>query len=111
MVIDVTTLFLGICERLNLAKPVVEQPNYNMLVRDRFEWEYETLFSKFKMGSTVWSPLAQGVLTGKYNDNLMVEGSRLMTMADSMPIRGLMKARFGSPEGKTVFDLLFLVFI
>ena len=89
-----------------MAKPIVEQPCYNMLARDRFEWEYETLFSKFKMGSTVWSPLAQGVLTGKYNDNLMVEGGRLSTMGDSLPIRSLMKARFGSPEGTAFFDLL-----
>jgi len=55
-----------ICERLGLVKPVVEQPHYNMFTRQRFEVEYGVLFDNYRMGSTVWSPLAGGVLTGKY---------------------------------------------
>ena len=72
----------GICERLGLYKPVVEQPQYNMFVRDRFEVEYERIFSQQKYGTTVWSPLAQGLLTGKYNETLDTEG-RLTSMADN----------------------------
>jgi voltage-dependent potassium channel beta subunit len=57
----------AVCDRLGLIKPIVEQPQYSMLHRDRFEVEYGTLFDKYRMGSTIWSPLAGGILTGKYN--------------------------------------------
>ena len=52
-----------------------------MLVRDKFEVEYSTVFDKYRIGSTIWSPLAKGVLTGKYNESLDVEG-RLKTFRD-----------------------------
>jgi voltage-dependent potassium channel beta subunit len=55
-----------IAERYNLRKPVMEQPQYNLLCRDRVEHEYAPLFEKRGMGATVWSPLASGALTGKY---------------------------------------------
>jgi len=61
---------IEICEKLNLHRPVVEQPQYNMVHRPRVEVEYGVLFDKYKMGSTVWSPLAGGMMTGKYlNEN------------------------------------------
>ena len=47
-----------------------------MLVRDKFEVEFRGLFTEFKMGTTIWSPLAGGILTGKYNDGIK-PGSRL----------------------------------
>ena len=47
-----------------------------MMVRERFEREYDYLFSVYGYGSTVWSPLCMGVLTGKYNDGNIPEGSR-----------------------------------
>jgi voltage-dependent potassium channel beta subunit len=59
-----------------LAPPVMEQPQYNMLVRDRVEKEYLPLYEKLGHGLTIWSPLASGVLTGKYNDGIP-KGSRL----------------------------------
>ena len=55
-----------ICDKLNLMPPVVEQSNYNMMVRDRIESEYRDLFKRYKMGTTIWSPLESGILTGKY---------------------------------------------
>lgn len=55
------------CDKLGLIKPIVEQPQYNMLHRERFEAEYGVLFDKYGLGSTIWSPLAGGLLTGKYN--------------------------------------------
>ena len=67
---------IEICERLNLHKPIVEQPQYNMLIRDQFEREYRRLFSENKYGTTIWSPLAGGILSGKYNDGVTPEGSR-----------------------------------
>lgn len=65
-----------LCDRLNLHKPIVEQPQYNLLWRSRFEKEYRRLFSEYKMGTTIWSPLAGGILSGKYNDGNIPEGSR-----------------------------------
>ena len=67
---------IELCERLNLHKPVVEQPQYSLFVRNRFEKEYRRLFQEFKYGSTIWSPLAGGILAGKYNDGNVPEGSR-----------------------------------
>jgi voltage-dependent potassium channel beta subunit len=58
-----------------LTPPTMEQPQYNLLVRDRFEKEYAELFKDFKYGSTIWSPLASGILSGKY-DNGIPEKSR-----------------------------------
>jgi voltage-dependent potassium channel beta subunit len=63
------TQAIELCERLNLYKPVVEQPQYNMINRQRFEGEYAELFENYKLGATVWSPLAAGILTGKYLDD------------------------------------------
>ena len=59
-----------IAERYNLRKPVMEQPQYNLLSRDRVEDEYAPLYEKYGMGTTVWSPLASGALTGKYLDQV-----------------------------------------
>jgi len=61
---------IEIAERHHLHKPVMEQPQYNMLVRERFEKEYARLFKDYGYGSTIWSPLASGVLTGKYNNGI-----------------------------------------
>ena len=55
-----------ISEKYNLRGPTMEQPQYNLLFRDRFEKEYEPIFKKYQIGSTIWSPLASGVLSGKY---------------------------------------------
>lgn len=69
-----------IAERYNLIAPVVEQPQYNIFHRERFEVEYLPLFQQFKYGTTIWSPLASGLLTGKYNDGIP-EDSRYATNA------------------------------
>ena len=61
---------MQIAERYNLIAPVVEQPQYNAFHRERFEVEYAPLFDQFKYGTTIWSPLASGLLTGKYNDGI-----------------------------------------
>ena len=56
--------------KYNLRGPTMEQPQYNVLHRERFENEYKDIFDKYKIGSTIWSPLASGILTGKYNDSI-----------------------------------------
>ena len=69
--------------RLGLIGPVVEQPQYNLLTRQRVEDEYRWLYRKFGTGLTIWSPLYQGVLTGKYNGvDKPPEGSRLAEAKD-----------------------------
>ncbi|MBV6452450.1 MAG: L-glyceraldehyde 3-phosphate reductase [Anaerolineales bacterium] len=57
---------LHIAEKHHLHKPVTEQPQYNLFARDRFEKEYARLFQDYGYGTTIWSPLASGMLTGKY---------------------------------------------
>lgn len=56
--------------------PTMEQPEYNMFKRDRFEKEYAPIFKKYQMGTTTWSPLDCGILTGKYRRGIP-KGSRL----------------------------------
>ena len=62
-------------DKYNAYRPVVEQPRYNMLDRDLVEGELEQALDKFAIGAVVWSPLAQGLLTGKYEKGIP-EGSR-----------------------------------
>jgi len=59
-----------IADRHHLHKPVMEQPQYNMLHRDRVENEYARLYEDLGLGTTTWSPLASGLLSGKYNDGI-----------------------------------------
>lgn len=54
----------------HLVAPTMEQPQYNLLHRERVETEYASLYESCGMGTTIWSPLASGVLTGKYNDGI-----------------------------------------
>jgi len=61
---------IQIAERYNLIAPVVEQPQYNAFHRERFEVEYAPLFKQYGYGTTIWSPLASGLLTGKYNEGI-----------------------------------------
>lgn len=60
----------------HLYAPVVEQPQYNLLHRERVEQEYAPLYDAYGMGTTIWSPLASGLLSGKYN-NGVPDNSRL----------------------------------
>ena len=60
----------------NLVAPTMEQPQYNLLDRERFEVEYAPLYPELGMGTTTFSPLASGLLTGKYNDGIPAD-SRL----------------------------------
>ncbi len=60
----------------HLIPPTMEQPQYHMFHRERVEKEYERLYRDIGLGTTIWSPLASGLLTGKYNDGVP-DGSRL----------------------------------
>ena len=64
-----------IAERHHLHKPIVEQPQYNLLHRERVESDYARLYEDIGLGATIWSPLASGLLTGKYQHGVPA-GSR-----------------------------------
>ena len=66
---------IEIAERHHLHKPVTEQPVYNLFERHRFAGEYERVYKNYGYGTTTWSPLASGLLTGKYSQGIPA-GSR-----------------------------------
>ncbi len=83
------------CARENgLAPPTMEQPQYNLLHRDRVEREYLPLYESVGLGTTIWSPLASGILTGKYRDGIPA-GSRA-----TLPGYEWLRQRFESEEGR-----------
>mmetsp|Transcript_38728 Transcript_38728/g.28073 ORF Transcript_38728/g.28073 Transcript_38728/m.28073 type:complete len:358 (-) Transcript_38728:59-1132(-) len=83
---------IGICEKLNLHKPIVEQPQYSLLCRDNFEKTLADTFSQHGYGSTIWSPIAMGLLSGKYNDGTIPDGSRF---AETPYLMSFFKKYFG----------------
>ncbi|MBU0755480.1 MAG: aldo/keto reductase [Planctomycetes bacterium] len=82
-----------IARRRNLIPPSMEQPQYHMFHRDRVEKEYARLYEEIGLGTTIWSPLASGMLTGKYNDGIP-DGTRV-----SLPHYQWLRARFEDEEG------------
>jgi len=78
----------------HLIPPTMEQPQYNMFTRERVEKEYAPLYREFGLGTTVWSPLAGGLLTGKY-DNGMPPGTRV-----SLPGYEWLRERYVGPEAE-----------
>lgn len=79
-----------IADRLGLIGPVMEQPNYNMLVRQKVEKEFEHLYESIGLGLTTFSPLKIGILTGKYNDGIPKD-SRLGASSDNF-VKGFNKS-------------------
>lgn len=65
-----------VAKQYNLIGPTMEQPQYNMLHREKVEVEYSQIYKTVGLGTTIWSPLASGILSGKYNDG-MPESTRL----------------------------------
>ncbi|MCZ6690477.1 MAG: aldo/keto reductase [Planctomycetota bacterium] len=84
----------AIARQEHLVPPTMEQPQYHMFHRDRVEREYLGLYEDFGMGTTIWSPLASGVLTGKYNDGVP-KGSRL-----DLESLGWLKDELETDEGR-----------
>jgi voltage-dependent potassium channel beta subunit len=79
----------------HLHAPTMEQPQYNLLHRERVEVEYAPLYETYGMGTTTWSPLASGLLTGKYNDGVPRD-SRLGQEGYAW----LQQSVLGQPRGK-----------
>ncbi len=84
----------GLARQHGLTPPTMEQPQYNMLHRDKVEREFLPLYASIGLGTTTWSPLASGVLTGKYRDGIP-EGSRM-----AVPEYDWLREEFESEEGR-----------
>ena len=93
----------GVARQYGLTPPTMEQPQYNMFARDRVEREYRPLYEEIGLGTTIWSPLASGVLTGKYRDGIP-EGSR-MTLPDYQWLRERMDSEEGRANIRKAADL------
>lgn len=85
---------IEIAERHHLRAPITEQPQYNLLHRNRLEKEYSRIFEDYGYGTTIWSPLASGLLTGKYQQGIP-EGSR-----GSLPGYGWLEKTLTSEENR-----------
>lgn len=59
-----------VARSMGLTPPTMEQPQYNLFERQKIEAEYAPIYDSFGLGTTIWSPLASGLLTGKYNDGI-----------------------------------------
>ncbi|PTY03273.1 aldo/keto reductase [Opitutaceae bacterium EW11] len=88
----------AVCSRLNLHPPTMEQPQYNLFHRSRVEKEFAPLYKTYGMGTTIWSPLASGLLTGKYNQGIP-SGSRL-----DVPGLEWLRDQLLGPTGKAKID-------
>lgn len=108
----------GIAKTLGLIGPIVEQPLYNIIDRQKVEGEYQRLYARCGIGLTTFSPLKMGLLTGKYNDADMgpPEGSRFAESKDKFA--EFMRGQYGGEEWmgnvnkvkslKVMFSLSFL---
>jgi voltage-dependent potassium channel beta subunit len=89
-----------IARREHLIPPLMEQPEYNMFRREKMEREFVPLFKEIGLGTTTWSPLASGLLSGKYNDGIP-SGTRA-----SLPGYEWLKNRFENEEGKRRIEIV-----
>lgn len=84
----------GVARALGVPGPTMDQPQYNMFERDKVEREFARLYDTVGLGTTIWSPLASGILTGKYADGIP-EGSRM-----ALPEYDWLRERLESEEGR-----------
>ena len=82
----------------SLIGPTMEQPQYNLFVREKVEKDYLPLYELMGLGTTIWSPLASGALTGKYNDGIPAD-SRM-----NLPGYEWLKKEWISEEGKAKLE-------
>lgn len=90
-------------DKLGLIGPVMEQPQYNMLARQKVEAEFERLYEEVGLGLTIFSPLKIGILTGKYNDGIPKD-SRLGSSNDNF-VKG-MNERVGDDSWKKDIEVV-----
>ncbi|KKC38305.1 alcohol dehydrogenase [Devosia epidermidihirudinis] len=88
----------AVAKDLKITPPVMEQPQYNLFVREKVENDYLPLYDLMGLGTTIWSPLASGALTGKYNDGIPAD-SRF-----NLPGYEWLKKEWTSEAGKAKLD-------
>ena len=88
----------GVANQYNLEPPTTEQPQYNLFEREKLEREYLRLFDDEGLGTIIWSPLASGILTGKYAEGIP-KGSRM-----ELPEYGFLRKRLESPIGQDMVE-------
>jgi voltage-dependent potassium channel beta subunit len=84
----------GVARAHHLTPPTMEQPEYNLFSREKVEGDFRPLYGIYGLGTTIWSPLASGVLTGKYNEGIP-QGSRLTLKGYEW-----LKTRYSGEDGK-----------
>ena len=94
----------SVARQYNLIPPTMEQPQYHMFHRQRFEVEYGRLYETIGLGTTIWSPLASGLLTGKYNNGIP-EDSR-MNLPGYEWLRSMLASEEGQKRLKSVKELV-----
>ena len=93
----------AIARQYNLTPPSMEQPQYNMFVRDKVEKEFARLYTEIGLGTTIWSPLASGILTGKYLNGIP-EGSR-MSLKGYEWLKDMLESERGKKQMAQVAEL------
>jgi aryl-alcohol dehydrogenase-like predicted oxidoreductase len=102
MLTSTDTSQVGIAKDLKLIPPIVEQPQYNMMFRQKVEGQFQRLYSHFGLGLTTYSPIKMGILSGKYND--VVDGKPPADSrfgASTERFAEMMRARIGSSDDDT----------
>eukprot|EP01022_Parablepharisma_sp_SALTPOND_P023497 TRINITY_DN49_c2_g1_i1.p2 TRINITY_DN49_c2_g1~~TRINITY_DN49_c2_g1_i1.p2 ORF type:complete len:305 (+),score=47.66 TRINITY_DN49_c2_g1_i1:2298-3212(+) len=94
------------CDRLGLIKPIADQAEYNMMIRKRFEVDLAPIYEKSGYGTTIWSPLASGMLTGKYNDEKVPEGSRFATDKLTQGMKDMIMTKYKGILGDQFYEKL-----
>ncbi len=94
----------GVARQYNLIPPTMEQPQYNMFHRYRFEVEYGRLYETIGLGTTIWSPLASGLLTGKYNNGIPADSR--MNLKGYEWLRNMLESEEGQARLQKVRELV-----
>lgn len=92
---------IHIADKHHLHKPVSEQSHYNLLTRDRIEREYERLFREHHYGDVIWSPLASGLLSGKYSEGIPADSRAAQPGYEWLRNSGITPARIEKVKGLT----------
>jgi voltage-dependent potassium channel beta subunit len=94
----------GVARQHNLIPPTMEQPQYHMFHRYRFEVEYGRLYDTIGLGTTIWSPLASGLLTGKYNEGIPADSR--MNLEGYEWLRKMLESDEGQKRLQSVRELV-----
>jgi voltage-dependent potassium channel beta subunit len=93
-----------VAHEYKLIGPVVEQPQYNLLERYKMEKDYRMIFETVGMGTTIWSPLASGLLTGKYNDGIPEDSRFALQGFDWLKDRFMVEDKLAKVKRLTEFS-------